>query len=168
MANTYKKIETVTVGSGGAASIAFTSIPQTYTDLKILLSTRSNAANIPDYYMVSFNGSTSNFTQKGIEGNGATINSGTGTREGADFVGNGSTASIFGNTEFYIPNYTSSNNKAFFCDSVGENNATTAFQNMVGMTWSNTAAITSITLTVGLGTAFVQYSTAILYGIKNT
>ena len=48
MANTFKKIQTVTVGSGGAASIDFTSIPQTYTDLKIVLSARTNRANATD------------------------------------------------------------------------------------------------------------------------
>ena len=37
MANTYVAIATVTVGSGGAASIDFTSIPATYTDLVVKL-----------------------------------------------------------------------------------------------------------------------------------
>ena len=38
MPNTFKKISTVTVGSSGAASISFTNIPQTFTDLKIVMS----------------------------------------------------------------------------------------------------------------------------------
>jgi hypothetical protein len=33
MANTYEAIATVEVGSGGASTIDFTSIPSTYTDL---------------------------------------------------------------------------------------------------------------------------------------
>jgi hypothetical protein len=33
MATTYEIIASVTVGSGGAANIEFTSIPATYTDL---------------------------------------------------------------------------------------------------------------------------------------
>ena len=33
MANTYTLIASLTVGSGGAANIEFTSIPATYTDL---------------------------------------------------------------------------------------------------------------------------------------
>ena len=33
MATTYTLISSVTVGSGGAANIEFTSIPSTYTDL---------------------------------------------------------------------------------------------------------------------------------------
>jgi hypothetical protein len=42
MAATYKLIETVTVGSGGAANIEFTSIPQTYTDLKLVISGKND------------------------------------------------------------------------------------------------------------------------------
>jgi hypothetical protein len=40
----YNLIATTTVGSGGAASIDFTGIPQTYTDLFLVSSLRSNAA----------------------------------------------------------------------------------------------------------------------------
>jgi len=46
MANTLKKIQTVTVGSGGAASIEFTSIPQTYTDLKLVVITQVLIKNL--------------------------------------------------------------------------------------------------------------------------
>jgi hypothetical protein len=42
MANTYEAIATVTVGSGGATDIEFTSIPGTYTDLLIKSSLRSD------------------------------------------------------------------------------------------------------------------------------
>jgi hypothetical protein len=55
------------------------------------------------------------------------------------------TANTFGNTEFYIPNYTSSNYKSFSVDGVTENNATAAFALYAGL-WSNTAAITSFRL----------------------
>jgi hypothetical protein len=44
MALTYTAIKTVTVGSGGAANIDFTSIPQTYTDLVLKVSARMNRA----------------------------------------------------------------------------------------------------------------------------
>ena len=39
-----KLIEAKTVGAGGIASIEFTSIPQTYTDLKILVSAKDNGS----------------------------------------------------------------------------------------------------------------------------
>jgi len=44
MANTYTLIEAKTLGSS-TASVTFTSIPQTYTDLAVLLSVRQDTAN---------------------------------------------------------------------------------------------------------------------------
>ena len=53
---TMVKLQTVTVGSGGASSIDFTNIPQTYTDLKIVLSARTNRASQTfDFVSVVFN-----------------------------------------------------------------------------------------------------------------
>ena len=52
-------------------------------------------------------------------------------------------------------------------DGVMENNATEAYQNLVAGLWSNTSAITSLTLAKSTGN-FVQYSSASLYGIKNS
>jgi hypothetical protein len=47
-----------------------------------------------------------------------------------------------------------------------ENNATLSLMNLAAGLWSNTSAITSIKITA-VGT-FEQYSTATLYGIKNS
>jgi len=74
---------------------------------------------------------------------------------------------VFSNGSLYIPNYTSSNYKSASSDDVTENNATTAFQYLEAWLWSNTAAITSLTLQPNLG-SFPQYSSASLYGIKNS
>ena len=46
MANTYTLISSVTVGSGGASSIDFTSIPATYTDLCLVWSGRSAGSDV--------------------------------------------------------------------------------------------------------------------------
>ena len=86
-------------------------------------------------------------------------------------LGTGSTATsnTFGNSELYIPNYAGSTNKSSSADAVAESNTTTVFAYLNAALWSSTAAITSITLTPDAGGAnFVQYSTATLYGIKNT
>ena len=55
-------ISSVTVGSGGASSIDFTSIPQTYTDLVVRWSTRGTAATVYDQVYVKFNNTTSNLS----------------------------------------------------------------------------------------------------------
>lgn len=170
MATTFVKIQTVTVGSGGAATINFTSIPQTYTDLKLVYSARiARTGQNADDVLLSFNTLTTTFTNTYVYGNGASAVSGTTpVRYGGILPATTATASVFGNSEVYIPNYTSANNKSFSVDSVSENNAATAYQILVAGLWSNTSVITGITLTPANGTAFDQYSSATLYGIKSS
>jgi hypothetical protein len=167
MPATFTLISSVTVGSGGAASIGFTSIPGTYTDLIIKLSARDNRALTLDGVLISFNGSTSNFTNRYLIGDGTNVSSDSLARLAANAPGATATGSVFGNGEIYIPNYASANYKSFSSDSVTENNATSVSTGLFANLWSNTAAITSITLTPNNGTLFDQYSTAYLYGISN-
>lgn len=173
MANTYKKIQTVTVGSGGAASIDFTSIPQTYTDLKLVMSLRTSLTATRDDFQLTFNGSTSGYSRKRVLGydanNIASDQASSQTSFTPNTSDNGATASVFGLIEIYIPNYTLSNFKAFFTDEISENNSTANWiMGMQGGTWANTAAINQITATPFSSRTFVQYSTASLYGIKNS
>ena len=164
-------IQTVTVGAGGASSISFTSIPQTYTDLVLKLSTRSSYTGVVyDEIQFQFNGSSSTYSARTLQGNGASAASYTSTTNGHLFYGpsNSATANTFGNGEFYIPNYTGSTNKSVSSDGVGENNGTTSITDLSAVLWSTTSAITSITLLLGSASNFMQYSTATLYGIKNS
>lgn len=169
MPNTFTKIASVTVGSGGASSISFSSIPSTYTDLCLKVSLRSDASRINEDLLVSFNGSTSSRSWKFLEGNGSSVSSASGT-DGrfSTFNANTSTSNTFGSAELYIPNYAGSNYKSVSIDTVTENNATSAYAEIEAALWSNTAAITSIAMTLAFGTVFMQYSTATLYGIKNS
>lgn len=176
MANTFKKIQTVTVGSGGSSTIEFTSIPQTYTDLKIVVSARSTGSSGANISM-RFNSNSTGYTGRRIVGNGATVfsdtTSGTAAASGSailcgPFSDGSNTANVFGSQEIYIPNYTSSNNKSVSIDAVNENNAATAYQEILAGLWSNTAAITSISLICyQTGNTFAQYTTATLYGVSN-
>jgi hypothetical protein len=164
MANTYTLIASSTVGSGGAANITFSSIPATYTDLCLKISARSSATPAEGMY-ISFNGSSASFTGRYLLGDGTNVTSGVLAQYVGSIYGSVGTANVFNNTDIYIPNYASANNKSFSVDEVAENNATTGYQNIIAGLWSNTAAITSITLTC---TGFLQYSTAYLYGVKNS
>jgi hypothetical protein len=168
MANTFVKIASVTVGSGGAASMAFSSIPGTYTDLCVLTSARTNRALGVDGISVNFNGSSANFSTRYLEGDGTSAISTTSTTFAGSASGNTATSNTFGNSLLYIPNYTSANFKSFSADGVGENNATLGLSDLIAGLWSNTAAITSITVLPTIGTSFNQYSTATLYGIKSS
>jgi hypothetical protein len=168
MANTFIKIQTVTVGSGGSSTIDFTSIPQTYTDLKLVMCLRSTRATYADDdFFININGLTTNQSTKYIQGNGASLGSFSNTRFGALIPADGAaTASVFGNAEMYVPDYTSANYKSSFIDAVHETNATTAYQRVHVNLWSATSAITQLTVVCAAGN-FVQYSTATLYGITN-
>lgn len=170
MANTYTLIQSVTVGSGGTASITFAGIPQTYTDLLIAYSFRTDRPSQEvDNIKISFNGSTTTYTARNLYGNGATAASSTyTTQRGGLAPSSASTASVFSNTEIYVPNYTGSTNKAFSVTATTENNATTAYCEMVTGLWSTTSAITSVGFSPQDGTLILQYSSASLYGIKNS
>ncbi len=165
---TYKKIASVTVGSGGAANIEFTSIPGTYTDLLIKVSSRSTVASENTNIQIDFNGSTSNRTFRELYGTGSVAGSGNGSAmRGGYTSGSTATASTFGNAEIYIPNYAGSTNKSASADGVAEGNIAGQFMAMVANLWSQTAAITSIKL-YPASDNFAQYSTATLYGISKS
>ena len=166
MANTFELIASSTVGSGGAASIDFTSIPSTYTDLCLKVALRSNTAGA-EAVIIEFNGSTTGFSGRRLAGEGTGVTSDTLTNIRAAIDTAANTSSSFSNGEFYVPNYAGSANKSVSLDMVMENNATAAVQSLVAGLWSNTAAITSIKLSLNAGGSFVQYSTAYLYGVKN-
>jgi hypothetical protein len=168
MANTYVAIATTTVGSGGASTISFTSIPGTYTDLLLVYSLRSSTSG--EDSLIKFNGSSSNFSSRSLKGDGSSASSGNRSDNvfSASQVYSTYTANTFSNGSIYIPNYAGSNNKSFSIDTVLENNATSASSELRAGLWSNTAAITSITLENYAAGNYVQYSSATLYGISKS
>ena len=169
MAATFTLISSVTVGSGGAANIEFTSIPATYTDLALHLSIRDNRATVVDTEAyIKFNNNTSNYSYRLAAGSGASVSSANGaTYPPLIATSAGATANTFASNFIYIPNYAGSNNKSLSIDVVSESNITSSvYMYLVAGLWSNSAAITSITFTPFTGN-FVQYSTAYLYGISN-
>ena len=167
----YVLLERITVGAAGASSVTFSSIPQTgYTDLVVKVSIRSTSSS--GDCTVYFNGSTAAaYSGKLLYGDGSAAASAGNSAQANMSWGAGAinrsttTASTFANGEVYIPNYTSANYKSVSTDSVEENNATQAYSQLAASLWSNTAAITSITLTPSGSGSFVQYSTFYLYGV---
>ena len=166
---TNNLISRQTVGSAGAATVTFSNIPQTFTDLKIVSSARSTATSGSSYMQVSFNSSTTSFTLKALYGSGSSASSYS-EADVARWVGSVNptdyTASTFANMDLYISNYASANYKSYSADTADENNGSSAEMLLIGGLWSNTAAITSITLSAASG-SFTQYSTFSLYGISS-
>jgi hypothetical protein len=148
-----------------ASSIEFSSIPQFYTDLMLLLSTRSDGTNHTLY--VQFNGVTTGYTARRLEGNGLGANSNAYSDSFFAYSGgSGQTANTFGNVSLYIPNYTSSVAKSVSSDSVDENNGTLATQFLTAGLWNNTAPITSVRIDPVIDSNLVAGSSVSLYGIN--
>jgi hypothetical protein len=171
MPSTYTQIgSAVTVGSGGAATVAFSSIPATYTDLAVLFSGRLSTDPFGEaeiWCELGFNGDGAhvNNTGKLLTGNGSAASSS--TNYTFFYIPTSSaTASTFANTLIYIPNYAGSSQKSFSIDSVQENNTTGARMHLSAGLWTGTAAITTFTIYPRSGN-FAQYSTAYLYGVSN-
>lgn len=177
MPNTFALIASSTVGAGGAANITFTSIPNTYTDLCIKVSARSDIGQINSFLICQPNSATTNLSSRVLFGTSTTAGTGTYSVEQSIWTyidGANATASTFSNNEIYIPNYASTSiYKSVSVDGVNEHNTNAdPRQNLTAGLWSSTAAISSIKLyptdnsfTPG---NFLQYTTAHLYGIKNS
>lgn len=162
-------IYTQTVGSGGAANITFNNIPQTFIDLKLVISGRSNSSAPSVYFLFNMDGGA-NYSNTTLRGNGSSVSTlrlPNSTFNRFDSAGNGSdsTANVFTNIELYIPNYKSSNSKSFVVESVAENNSSGfSNANILGAgLWRNSAALTSIY--VSFDGTLQQYTTISLYGI---
>lgn len=171
MATTYQLIASQTVSAGGASSIDFTNIPQTFTDLIIKVSARGTNASIVCNIKWLYNGSTSGYSAKELYGDGASVGTGSGGTTSSVIQmgyanGSNATANTFGSSEAYIPNYAGSNYKAMSVDGTMETNASSSYVDMGATLWSNTSAITAINIAPTSG-SWVQYSTFYLYGIKN-
>jgi len=170
MANGPILISSQVVSSGGASSITFSSIPQTYTDLKLVISAR-NTDTGGGAINLTFNGdSGSNYNLVRLINSNGSLGSGSGSTNTLYWIdSNDWTANTFGSMELYIPNYTSSNKKSVSVDAVAENNSSSAYlQALTALLWNNTSAITSIGCASAGSTSFMQYSSFYLYGIKNS
>ena len=150
------------------ASLTFSSIPQTFTDLCLVLSARTTTAQngtAIDDGALTFNGANSNKSGRLLYGAG----SGSGASGSYSDLyfwlpSANATSNTFGNISFYIPNYSGSSAKSTSHDIVTENNGTFTYNMIFAGLWNSTAAITSLQV-APFGTNFAQYTSATLFGI---
>lgn len=172
---TYNLIQTATVGAGGSSSITFNSIPQNYTDLKLVFSLRSSVSNSDvDIVRIAVNGDSTSFIFRNLAYEATTTRSYTQAAYTpiVNFMGyidgNLTTSSVFGNGECYFTNYSSTTiNKTISHDTIQENVGTNGWIWLGTSLYQSNTAISSLTLSLQSNT-FVQHSSASLYGIKNS
>jgi len=158
--------------SSATSSVTFSSIPSTYTDLVIRASIRDNVDSNQGAVAMTFNSNTSGYGAKDIYGDGSTVATFSLSSIAYGWAGTitdaNLTANSFSSHEIYIPSYALSQNKNYSVYSVVETNSTTAkFLVSGGGIWSNTTAITSITLAINTNPNFASGSSFYLYGISN-
>lgn len=171
--NSYESIATVTVGAGGASSIAFSSIPSTYKHLQIRGIFRSTTTGGADNVAFRLNSdSGANYATHALIGNGSSASA-------AAFTGNtygylpsaspdsGDTTGIFGAAVIDILDYSNtSKNTTVRALNGYDDNGSNAYRRvqLSSNLWLNTAAVNDVTFYNSAN--FAQYSSFALYGIK--
>ena len=170
MANTYVLI--ASASPSGTNTTTFSSIPQTYTDLFLVVSARSDTASTFTSFQVTVNGDTSAiYSYTRLLGDGANRTTGRFANQN-NIVFNyldasTANANIFGSAEFYFSNYTTSSSKPTSYFGVQEDRISTAYVSTTAGLAQTSSAISSITVNMLAGN-YVSGSNLYLYGIKNS
>ena len=160
---TYIPIATQTLGSA-AASITFSSIPGTYTDLRLVVTCTTSAG---DTVALQFNSDTgNNYSNTELRGQGTTAISGNEvTNNWIDFNSSTATSTTVPQlTIIEIFSYAGSTNKALLGSEASDLNGSGTVQVTTGL-WRNTSAITSIKLLLESSSNFSTGTIATLWGI---
>jgi hypothetical protein len=160
--NSYESIATTTVGSGGASSVTFSSIPSTYQHLQLRLFTIGNGSITSSGFMALNGDSTStNYFTHYLYGNGSSALAGSNQTNYEPFAMGTSSAPGVEILDFLDYKDTNKNKTIRTLTGVDANGSGQI--SLVSILWNNTAAINSISLSF---TTIQQYSSFALYGIK--
>jgi hypothetical protein len=161
------------VTSSAILAYSFSSIPQTYVDLLLIMTNQSSGSSIDGQTLRVNNDSTSSYTQlyfrytqaTGTNGGWVAINA---NPQNTTSAGQSSFANFAGVASIYFPNYTStSTNKGWNTKTGSDMNtaAATSSVSIIATQYTGTAAITTITIS-GYALYPSANSTFSLYGIS--
>lgn len=173
MAKGMEAIYTQTITSGTAATITFNNIPQTNTDLCLRVSARGtqSGGGTQDISVWFNNDQSALYSSTGLTGTSNSIGSyriTNDTRISFALFGSGAdaTASAFGNSELYIPSYTTGLFKQITAEAVNGNNSSTNYwMRLLTHLYRSSAPITTLHIAAQTGTLSAG-STFTLYGIS--
>ena len=164
MATTYEPIATTTLAATNS-TISFSSIPATYTDLRIVALVGSDNGN--DIRLRFNNDGGTNYSWTRLVGNGATASSGNFATQAYIELTPSVTPPTTPTALLIIDvfSYTGSTYKTALANVSMDKNGSGMVNRAVGL-WRSTAAITSISLFNTGGGVLPIGTTATLYGIK--
>jgi len=158
--------------SGTAATVTFSSIPQNFNHLRLVIMARSNvAAGAANVKYVLNADSGANYDYQYITGSNATIAAGAGVGSTLNFIGSvtaaTATANYAGVIESMFFGYKSTTFYKTLKSSSSYNTASAPNSQTLELvnTWRNTAAITTIAVTDNSGGSFIIGSSFYLYGV---
>lgn len=169
--NSYESIQTVTVGSGGQATISFTTIPSTYKHLQLRGIALSSLAGAVVY--ANYNSDTgANYARHRLVGAGGNPPNAFGASGQTtfsifgDLTGTAATPSAAG-VVMDVLDYTNTNKLTTTRILCGADRNGSGEVELISSLWNNTAAVTRIDLTIGGSvSSFAQHTQFALYGIK--
>ena len=162
----FESIATVTVGSGGAANIEFTSIPATYKHLQVRCFSIMSFND--GFGKLQFNSDTgNNYATHQLYGDGASVGAGANTSVNyiRTTVSALSGTNPLGASIVDILDYTNTNKYTTVRTLTGSDTNGAGYMMLQSGVWMNTNAITSLKITANSGN-FNQYSSFALFGIK--
>ena len=168
--SSYESIATSTVGSGGSATVDFSSISSAYTHLQIRCIARSNAAVLADDLRVRFNLDTgANYARHVLYGDGSSAAASNAVSDTKGTIGNlvgaSSTASVFNGEVVDILDYADTSKYKTMRALGGYDANGSGYLMFYSTVWLSATAISAIRLYAQSGN-ISEFSTFALYGIK--
>ena len=170
-AGDYESIATVSVGSGGAANVEFTSIPATYSHLQIRGMAKDSNSTTQQLRLQINTDTGNNYAYHQLFGDGSSASAGAAASQALISipyaVALNNVTSVFGVTIVDILDYANTNKYKTVRSLHGTDvNGSDGVVGISSGLWQNTSAITSIKFYLTGGANFAQYTTFALYGIK--
>jgi len=160
------------VGTGSATTITFSNIPQTFQDLRLVISARATDAATSDLFVIALNAVGLGFSSGTyLDGNGSSATSArSGDYYGVEIgkiPGASATAGIYGTVTCDVLNYTNTTTfKTMLVRNAMDLNGSGITRLTVGLTRKDTTAIRQLDIFTYAGGNLTTDSTATLYGIR--